>query len=273
MFADIDKLCRPQIISYRFAYTITMYEVTVSVNNEQKYLLDYISESMHDYVDKIDGTCISLQQKRRSYFSLACSDTFRLQAKRLIEEQVARVLSLGYKNLFVRQLLNVCEGNFYQNVLLNTICLFDHQYDAKMMESIIDSTNDIYIDGYYNFRIKDFKRKWESVINMLLENSYILTDNSLVVEFLQYLLQSVDVKTKQLSICLENDKYTLFDGKGKLIAQSLTLSPTVTPEGEAIVNAICLNPQTLKVYHGSTLSKDFCDITKALFDVEFVATQ
>lgn len=247
-----------------------MYEVTVSTPNEQEYLLDYVSTSTQSYIDTIGGICTNLQQKNRSYFSVACSDTFGLQAQKVLKDTIVEVLSVGYKNLFVRNLLGVTEGNFYQNVLVDTMCVFDHQFDASMLASIVDVTKDIYLDGYYLFGMQNIKHKWENIANMILENNYILGDNELILEFLQYLLQSADSKVKQLSICIDCNSYTLYDDRNKVIANSITLSPQSTIEQQAIVNAFNLNPQTVKVYHNQMLSPEFLHVAKSLFDIQYV---
>lgn len=183
------------------------------------------------------------------------------------------MLALGYKNIFIRDLLDIEQNNFYQNVLVDTMCIFDHVYDAKMITNLIDVEKDVYLDGYYNFLMQDFKRKWQNVANMILENDYVLADNSLILEFLQYLLQSVDTKTKTISICIENNDYTLYDSKNSLLPKSSTMSKFSTAETDALVNAVYLNAQKLKVYHHGNLSQDFCNVANALFQTEFVQVE
>ncbi|MBQ8433279.1 MAG: hypothetical protein IJX23_00525 [Clostridia bacterium] len=247
-----------------------MYEVTVSTPSQHKHLLEYVHKSMHGYIKKVGGTCVNLSQKCRSYFSLACNDTFSFQSQRLLRECVSSALAVGYKNIFMRSLLDVANGNFYQNILVDTMCVFDQQYDVAMVSNVVDTTKDLYLDGYYNFRMHDIKRRWENVVNMVLENNYVLTDNELILEFLQYLLQSSDAKTKQITICLEDSGYTLYDVKGNVLQNISILSPTSTKEEQAIVNAIYLNPQKLIVYYAKQPSQEFCHVAKTLFDVQFV---
>lgn len=266
----LDKLCRHQIKTLHFAYTISMYEVTLSTPNNHSNLLNYIHNDLQPYVAKIGGTYAILQQKHRTYFSIACDDTFTFQAKRLLIESISQVLALGYKNIFIRDLLDIEQNNFYQHVLVDTMCIFDHVYDAKMITNLIDVEKDMYLDGYYNFLMQDFKRKWQNVANMILENDYVLADNSLILEFLQYLLQSVDTKTKTISICMENYDYTLYDSKNSLLPKSNTMSMFSTAETDVLVNAVYLNAQKLKVYHHGNLSQDFCNVANALFQTEFV---
>ena len=247
-----------------------MYEVTVSVPIGQNHLLEAISNNISAYLAQVDGTKATLKRKSRSYLCLACSDTFRHQMQHILQDDVANTLCLGYKNIFFRHLIDFDSPNFYQNVLIDTMCAFDHKYDAHQLATIVDVTNNIYLDGYYNFRMGNMKRRWKNLVDMVLENDYVLQDNQLILEFLQYLLQSVDNKTQQLSICFDADSYALYDSNGKVVQALPSFSLDSTAEQEALVNAICQNVQKLKVYHTKALCQDFCNIANALFDVEYI---
>ena len=247
-----------------------MYEVTVSAPSMHNHVLEFVHQSMQDYIDKVGGTCVNLHQKYRSYFCFACNDTFRLQAQRLLRECVSSALAVGYKNIFMRSLLGVNEGNFYQNVLVDTMCVFDQQYDTAMVSNIVDTTKDLYLDGYYNFKLQDIKHRWESVVNMVLENNYVLWDNGLILEFLQYLLQSADEKTQKVTICFDENGYILYDAMDKILQNITTLSSISGKEEQALVNAIYLNPQKLIVYYAKQPTQEFYDVAKTLFDVQFV---
>ena len=250
-----------------------MYEVTISIPNAQTYLLEHISKDVSPYFSKVGGAFVTLKRRERSYFSVACKDTFKPQAERLIAQTVAQVISLGYKNIYLRNLLDIQPNNFYQSVLVDTMCAFDYQFDATKIASLIDCDKDVFVDGYYNFRLSSFKSKWQSVASMILQHDYILLDNDLIVEFLQYLVQSVESKVQSLCIVFDKDGYTLYDANSKVIQKRPTLSIDASPEIEAIVNAVCINPQHLKVYYLTKPSQDFCNLATALFDVQFVPVQ
>ena len=161
----------------------------------------------------------------------------------------------------------------WQVINKSTYLWVDNATITNTVANIIDCNQDVYLDGYYNFRMRDIKRKWENVVNMILENNFILSDNELIVEFLQYLLQSIEAKADSLSICFDDLGYTLYNSEGKIVNKLATLSKTATAEEEAIVNAICQNVKKLKVYYCKSPSKEFCDVAKTLFDVQYLQVQ
>ena len=103
-----------------------MYESTLNVEKKNNHLLTYVKSQLEPYLNEIDGISTELEDDSRNYYSLACSDTYRFQIRRCISSAVTQALSLGYKNVYFRDLLNIKGASFYQNVLVNTICIFDN---------------------------------------------------------------------------------------------------------------------------------------------------
>lgn len=220
---------------------------------------------------QIDGISTEVDDNYRSYYTLACSDTYRFQVGRAVLSAVCEALSLGYKNVYVRKLLDVDYDNFYQNVLVNTICIFDSEYDKQFVSRIVSDSATVCLDGYYNFKMAQVKRKWQDISKLVSDNDFILTDNELIIEFLQYLLESMTTKEKVLSASLDDNDFALFDKDSKALSKLKSLAKTVTVEEEAMLNIICLKPTKLNVYYHNKPSKDFCAMCEALFSPQFIA--
>lgn len=247
-----------------------MYEATVSVAKENAHLLDYVKKQMEPALSEVDGLVAETEDKFRNLFSLACADTYRFQIRRKLTDVVSQALSLGYKNVYVRQLLNVDGRNFYQNVLVNTICLFDNDFDKQAISRLVDAEHTVCIDGYYNFRLEAVKRKWQEIVKLVSDNFYVLTDNRLITEFLQYLLESAPSKVKNLSVSIESDGFVLYGAADRVVEPTQSIAPYFSPEEEAMLNVLWLKPQKVKIYHFLPLSKPFCAMLEELFDVEYV---
>ena len=246
-----------------------MYEVTVSVPLRDKHLLQHVKNQTVAAVAEMDGIATDLNDKYRSYYSVACSDTFRFQLRRLLTDSVSEAVALGYKNMYVRDFLKVKEGNFFQNVLINTMCVFDKSYDQQIVSKILDADKPIFIDGYCNFRLDALKRKWEEIAKLVCDNQYILRDEELILEFLQYLLDSVNNQVTNLTVSLEEDSFLMYDTKGKLLPAAQSLAQNVTVEEEAAVNILLLKPKRVSIYYGKRPNEDFMKLLQ-LFDCKFV---
>ena len=250
-----------------------MYEATVSVVKSNSHLLDFVKEQVTPCLKQIDGIYTELDERFRTCYAVACSDTYRFQVQRKLNEAVSQALSLGYKNIFVRNLLDIGYDNFYKNVLVNVICVFDNDYDKQLVSKLVEVDQNICIDGYYNFRLGAVKQKWSDVIKLLSENVYVLSDNGLIIEFLQYLLESTTSKVKTLSVSFTENSFILYGSGGRVIEPVMSLAKDATAEEEAMLNILCLKPQRVKIYRSRTLSADFCEMLSALFSVEYVEVE
>ena len=250
-----------------------MYEATVSIVKENSHLLDYVKGQLAPCLKEIDGISTELDTQFRTCFSLACSDTYRFQVQRKLIDAVSQALTLGYKNVYVRDLLHIDSNNFYKNVLVNVICVFDNDYDKQIVSRLVEIDQNVCIDGYYNFRLAAVKKKWSDITRLVSDNFYVLSDNSLIVEFLQYLLESTPSKVKNLSVSFEGGNFVLYGSGGKVLEPSISLAKKATVEEEAMLNILCLKPQRVKIYHSAPLSNDFCEMLSALFSCEYVEVE
>lgn len=247
-----------------------MYETTVSVVKENSHLLDYVKSQMEPVLGEVDGICAENDDKFRNSFSLACADTYRFQIRRRLTDAVAQALTLGYKNMYVRSLLHIDRKNFYQNVLVNTICIFDADYDRTVISRLLDMDQSLSIDGYYNFRMDGVKRKWQEITKLISDNCYIMSDSRLIIEFLQYLLESSPSRVKTLSVSIDGDRFVLYDSDNKVLEPALSMAKESLCEEEAMLNILWLKPDKIKVYHSHPLNKSFCKMLNSLFEAEYI---
>ena len=249
-----------------------MYEATVSVVKENAHLLDFIKGQMEPAMSEVDGIISELQGQRREYVSLACADTYRFQIRRILLDAVLQALTLGYKNVVFRDLLKIRKSNFYQNVLVNTICIFDNDYDKQMVSRVVDVDKELCLDGYYNFRLGHVKKKWTEVIKLVSDNFYVLSDSQMIVEFLQYLLESTPSKVKNLSVSVDDD-FVLYGSADKVIEPTFSLARETSCEEELMLNILWLKPQNVKIYTSRKLNEDFCNMLNSLFEVDYIDVQ
>lgn len=250
-----------------------MYEQTVNIEKENAHLLNYVKRQMEPTLRQIDGISTELDDEYRSYYTLACSDTYRFQISRAVAAAVCEALSLGYKNVYLRRLLDVDSDNFYQNVLVNTICIFDSEYDKQFVSRIMTESVTLCLDGYYNFKMSQVKRKWRDISKLVTDNNFILTDNELITEFLQYLLESMSTKEQNLSVSLDSDDFTMYDKDNKVLPKLKSIAKSVSVEEEAMLNIICLKPTKLNVYYKDKPCKQFCELCEALFNPQFICVE
>jgi hypothetical protein len=207
----------------------------------------------------------------RAYYSFACVDKFRKQLHASALTLATDIIGIGYKNIYLRQELNIHSDSFLLNTLINTMCIFDSSFDRQFIKRVVELDGTVCFDGYFNFRMKRLKDKWAEIVELTKNNSIILSDDSLIEEFLAYLIDAIPESIKNLSVCIEKGKIVLFDSQSRVVPLIDILRLEATPEETAMVNIICLKPATVTLYCDDTATNpEFLTLTKFLFDTKVV---
>lgn len=247
-----------------------MYESTVNIEKQNEHLLSYVKTQLAPCIHEVDGIATEVADNFRNYYSVACADTYRFQIGRCLNAAVTEALSLGYKNVYMRELLNIDGDNFFQNVLVNTICIFDNEYDKQMISRVVDTDRTVCLDGYFNFKLSHIKKKWLEISKLVGDNGFILTDNDLIAEFVEYLLDSMSTKEKTISVSFEPDGFIIYGQNDRIIEKIYSLAKSADIEEEAMLNIICLKPRNVKVYYTNKPSEEFCKMLDRLFFSEYI---
>ena len=157
-----------------------MYELTFSVENANENLLKYMYKRLELSVNKVGGIGTYLHEQHRSRFALACNDLFASAIREESKSYLLDVLALGFKNKYIRDRLQIQNNNLFFNTLVNTMCIFDNQFDKNIIKKRIEIEGEICIDGYYNFRMRDLKEKWDELVSVVNNNNALLKDNFLI---------------------------------------------------------------------------------------------
>lgn len=247
-----------------------MYEITISAPSSDRYMLNHICDKMDFTVKQMCGKQTVANCGQRCYACFACDEIFRNVMDSEIAQAVAESIAVGYKNRFVRQLLNVDDNcNFFQNVLVNVICVFDSMPDKQVVCGQLDVSKPIFLDGYYNFCLSRLKRKWAELTKLVGANRYVLEDDSLVLEFLQYLVDSVSQSKGAVSVVLEENEFFVFDQQGNVLPTLSMLSADISVEEELVVNLVCIKPSSVQVHCKQMPSAQLCKTLQRLFVTDF----
>ncbi|MEG1706879.1 MAG: hypothetical protein RR291_05235, partial [Clostridia bacterium] len=214
-----------------------MFESLISVDKENAYFLDYLETKLSPAIIKTNGIQLRMDNKKRCYLSVACAELYKKQIEEILTSLLLRVFSIGYKNIYFKNRLRPDKNDLAINTLINTMCIFDSNMDNALIKRNLDSLNSVYLDGFYNFRMKKVKEKWDEVVSLTSNNEVVLRDDDILKEFLSYLI-NVMPYGNSLSLLVMKDGYELFDDENKLIPKCETVTSDCTLEEDIIFNLI-----------------------------------
>lgn len=244
-----------------------MYELSLNVDKKDGHFLNYLALQLDKPLAQARGISALEQIDDRTYFSLACYDESAGQIVSLVKDLLADIFSIGYKNKYLSKKLCMGAEDLLSRTLVNTMCIFDNSYDKSSIKKSIDSMQNLALDGFYNFRLGDVKRKWDEIVT--LSNTYdtVINDYDTMKDFLMFLLEAIPTLVNNLSVIFDRESgFEMFDEKGQRLNKLTTLSTKEDAEEDLLYNLVCINPSSINFYGDmSALSEQFRDIAESLF--------
>ncbi len=233
-----------------------MFEATVSCDGKDAHNIDYIAQKLVSF-KSADKTIVEVVKGGRKYLSVACSSAYEPLLKDLLLEGVSDVLALGYKNKYFTKRLDKKEG-LLNRTLINVMCLFDNVKDKRAVLGQIEQTDNISLDGIFNFRVRELKERWEEVLDLTNAYGVIASDDFITTEFLCYLIDSIPPQHGGLTASILEDSFVLQDNKGNVIPHVPLITKENTNEERLIYNLVCNKAKNIIVLDSQKFLSSNC---------------
>ena len=164
-----------------------MIQLTVTENDYNESNLMYVQSAMSEMFTYAGCTARLERSLGRAKLTINCAECYSDIIKTEIADKVAEVVVIKYKYDFFKKNVNVGGlKTIEKEILLASLIAADFDDDKKYSLDKMKGYTDVAIDGVYNFRLKQLKKKWSDVA------SYIPTSflNTQLKEFITYLLEN-----------------------------------------------------------------------------------
>lgn len=144
---------------------------------------------------------------------------------------------------------------------------FDRETDKYLIAHNLKIEKDIYLDSFYNFRLKSLKNKWSELIKLANENASYLLCNDTFIDLLKFLIENIEISNALVNVVKKQESFFICDEKFNQINtkdEGLCLlknygKPQNEAEIDLITSLIALSPKRINVYcdkneNNSTLS-------------------
>lgn len=186
-----------------------MNHLTVSDSIENNINILYIRENLPR---ELFNEQIFLHADRyRAYINLVYKEEVKSVALNEIFTSVAEIIAINYKFYCFNNLLgSLSLSKNKRDLLLTTLISADLKEDVNYIKSKLNEINEIAIDGFFNFRLNNLKKKWEEIAQYIPE---FFTDRELK-EFILYLISEKNGRRVVLN------KNVLYDGFGRRLRRA-----------------------------------------------------
>ena len=254
-----------------------MRELVFNAIKRDSYFLEYVYRRIAQPISSVGGICTLNDSGDKLSLGVAVCDECFSAVNKAAKSAVAEVLAVGYKNRFLKEKINIDTSSLLGRTLLDTMCIFDSNYDTNVIKKNILEINNLSIDGCYNFRLKEIKEKWKEIVALSNNYSAFFEEESVILDFLTYLMDAIPCLCDSVTVLVDLPKnnFQLVDGADRLLTKFETFLEKDDLAEQVLFNLICFNPNVVR-YCGDMdeLGEEFCYVVNEIFNVrEFLDTK
>ena len=241
-----------------------MFEISFNTDFKSRGYLDFLYNNLKDEIKKCNAVVARQVCDDRVFLSFACEDCFAVDFKCKTDDLLAEIFVFGYKHDYLKNNLYIYKENLLIKTVINAMTIFDSQNDKKLIKKEFFNQQVGALDGFFNFRLKKIKEKWNEIIDLVNENSIVLSDNDVACEFLAFLIQSLPNTDGFVELKRIGEEFLfLFNGVETKI--TVPFGKNMVDEEVLLYNLIKTLPKRIVVKNKNDFSDEFLSIIKKCF--------
>lgn len=213
-----------------------------SLNLTSTDLAIHLLSSLKNAICQIGGVVTSHNEGQRICVLVAVSSAKRDEMEKLLSRHITQIICNHYKSYFLDKNLSLPSHDkmgtiAFKKALLN----FDRETDYYMIQNNLSFDKDLYLESFYQFKLKALKDKWSELVALANENRDYLISAEAFNDLLKFLVDNLDICEDNVDIIEENDGYKIYSG-------SKQYQNVVLDEESLISSIIDLSPQKITMY-------------------------
>lgn len=223
-----------------------MWEYSINVSNSNKNILNFLLSSLRKFTEKYGGLVAINEEKCYSSILIGVEEKDKDRLQNFLSKCIKNCICSFFKLEYLNKNLNIPSsedvlGLAFKRAMIN----FDRETDYFIIEKNLEFDKEMYLDSFYNFKLKKLQSKWTELINLANDNREFLLDKYAFLDLLKFLIDNIDVSTEEIDI-VENDVgYRIFTSEEDFILE-------IGSKEELISSVIDLSPQKMNIYCNSS---------------------
>ena len=240
-----------QIIQQKLEW---MFEFQIAFSGKDQKVLNRLIEDLKSSTAGIETVITSFAQGGRAFVVIACDDVEKPRVSFSICDVISDIISTFYKLEFIENNLALPINNQVNlSAFKKALIAFDRETDKYIITRSLKIDHTIYLDEFFQFRLKQLRNKWMEIIKLANDNASYLLCNDTFIDLLKFLIDNIEVSRGMVNIVKKAGKFVLCDEDFNEIDQSsnpLCELDERTKEDEIwlISSLIALSPKKIVVY-------------------------
>ena len=166
-------------------------------------------------------------------------------SKELILQLISEIVVNIYKTeFFLKNIKLSFLPKSHKDALINALVQFDIESDIYYVLTLIEHYSKIILKSLNQFLLTKIKNKWNEFVIIANLNGNYLLNYEVFIEFLKFLIKSIQPKTKVINLKSDLTKFLIFDDHNNLVTSRVDLED----EMGLITNLVLLAPRNINIH-------------------------
>ena len=223
-----------------------MWEFSLNLKTENFELAKFFHNALFPYAKSLNGFVTSNEDNGYISILIAVPESKTEEIKSVLLRCVTEAICTKFKSDFLNKFLVLPELDTvslfaFKRALLN----FDRETDKFIIKKNLVLNENLYLESFYNFRLKSLVDKWEELVSLSNENKDYLVSKESFIDLLKFLVDNLDICQEEISVVKEKDGYRIFADDSDFDAELIS-------EEHILSSVIDLAPQKINLYFSET---------------------
>ena len=220
-----------------------MWEYCLNIKIENSALADKLYLPLEKVMREFGGVITRHEEEGYIKILLAVKKSNCEKVRQRIAFLIEDVICCYFKESFLEKYLVLPEYDkigmsAFKKALLN----FDRETDRYIVRRSLVIEKDLYLDSFFDFRLKSLKNKWLELVSLSNENKEYLISGESFIDLLKFLVDNLDICEDEISVVKDEEGYKIFGENNSLLADNLF------SEENIVSSVIELSPQKINLY-------------------------
>ena len=170
-----------------------MWEFCIHIEHKHHAEAKALFGKIKKCFDGFDKIVISLVEEDDFRVLVACDETEKSKVSFFIIDAVSDIVCQNFKWEFLQEKLNLpMLSPENHDAFLKALVYFDAETDRYLVCKNLELGNSLSLEGFYNFKCKDLRRKWQDLVSLANDHSSYLISSETFADLLKFLIENLE---------------------------------------------------------------------------------
>ncbi len=236
-----------------------MWEFSISLNSDKNELASSIFNILKKELAKFNAIVAISNQNEYFCIVIAVDNNFKNDAEIILLRTITLAICQSFKADYLNKYLSLPNQDeirvtAFKKALIN----FDKETDYFIISKAINFDEFLYLESFYQFKLKKLRDKWGELVRLANENRDYLVSTDAFFDLLKFLIDNLDIEKEEIDVVEDEKGYYICDEGTK--SQPLSSSALIS-------SLIDLSPQKINMY--CSCENSATSLLQTIFDRRF----